>query len=95
MSRFAIAGLAAIVVAFILVNAALFTVEQTEQALVTELGKPIRVLDDPGAAQQIADGANGDRLRPAAFEPAHAERGGYLGRSAAADRGQFHHVPYQ
>jgi modulator of FtsH protease HflC len=48
MSRFTIALLAAIVVLAIVADAALFTVSQTEQALVTQFGQPVRVIEKPG-----------------------------------------------
>jgi membrane protease subunit HflC len=48
MSRIAIAVIAALVVAFVVAEAALFTVDQTEQVLITQFGDPIRVIRDPG-----------------------------------------------
>ena len=48
MSRIAIALLAALVVLIIVVDSALFTVDQTEQVLVTQFGNPVRVITDPG-----------------------------------------------
>jgi membrane protease subunit HflC len=48
MSRTAIAIIAALVVAFVLVEASLFTVDQTEQVLITQFGDPVRVIKDPG-----------------------------------------------
>jgi modulator of FtsH protease HflC len=48
MNRAAIAVIAALVVAFVLVEAALFTVDQTEQVLITQFGDPIRVIREPG-----------------------------------------------
>lgn len=53
MSRALIAGLAALIVALVLGFATLFTVGQTEQALVTEFGKPVRVVDVPGLHVRI------------------------------------------
>ncbi len=53
MSRAAIAGLAALIVAFVLIGGTLFTVQQTEQALVTEFGKPVRVVVQPGLHVKI------------------------------------------
>ena len=53
MSRAAIVGLAALIVAAVLGMATLFTVAQTEQALVTEFGKPVRVVADPGLHARI------------------------------------------
>ena len=43
-----IAGIAVLVVAFVLVEAALFTVDQTEQVLITQFGNPVRVITKPG-----------------------------------------------
>lgn len=48
MSRALIAGLAVLIVALVVSTATLFTVGQTEQALVTEFGKPVRVVTAPG-----------------------------------------------
>jgi membrane protease subunit HflC len=48
MSRLAIAVIAALVVAFVLVQATLFTVDQTEQVLITQFGDPVRVIREPG-----------------------------------------------
>jgi modulator of FtsH protease HflC len=53
MNRPAIVGLAALIVAVVLGMATLFTVAQTEQALVTEFGKPVRVVSDPGLHARI------------------------------------------
>ncbi len=48
MSRSVIIALAALVVVAILADASLFTVSQTEQALITQLGQPVRVIEQPG-----------------------------------------------
>ncbi|HEY1412672.1 MAG TPA: protease modulator HflC [Rhodopila sp.] len=48
MSRITIAGIAALVVLAIIANGSLFTVSQTEQALVVQFGKVVRVIQDPG-----------------------------------------------
>ena len=48
MSRAAIAGIAFLVVLFVLVQATLFTVDQTEQVLVTQFGQPVRVISQAG-----------------------------------------------
>jgi membrane protease subunit HflC len=48
MSRTVIAVIAALVVAFVLVEASLFQVDQTEQVLITQFGDPIRVIRQPG-----------------------------------------------
>ena len=53
MNRAAIAGLAALIVAFVIVLASLFTVSQTEQALITQFGRPVRVIDKPGLHGRI------------------------------------------
>jgi membrane protease subunit HflC len=47
-SRAGVAALAAIIVLFVLANMSLFTVTQTEQALITYLGQPVRVIQQPG-----------------------------------------------
>ena len=43
-----ILGLAAFAVAAIVAAASMFTVEQTEQVLITRLGEPVRVINSPG-----------------------------------------------
>jgi membrane protease subunit HflC len=48
MSRAMVAIIAALVVAFVLVEASLFQVDQTEQVLITQFGDPIRVIRQPG-----------------------------------------------
>jgi membrane protease subunit HflC len=48
MSRTLIAALAALFVAALLIDGTLFTVQQTEQALITQLGQPVRVIEKPG-----------------------------------------------
>ena len=53
MTRAAIAGLAALVVAVVFLVATLFTVGQTDQALVTEFGKPVRVVEKAGLHARI------------------------------------------
>ncbi|HEY6431635.1 MAG TPA: protease modulator HflC [Acetobacteraceae bacterium] len=53
MRRTLIIGLAAIVVAVVLINASLFTVAQTNQALITEFGRPVQVINDPGLHTKI------------------------------------------
>jgi membrane protease subunit HflC len=53
MRRGLVAGLAGIVVLFILVTSTLFTVAQTQQALITEFGRPVRVIDHPGLHSKI------------------------------------------
>ncbi|HEX5328012.1 MAG TPA: protease modulator HflC [Acetobacteraceae bacterium] len=53
MRRTAIAGLAALVVLFIVANGAVFTVAQTDQALITEFGKPVRVIEQAGLHSKI------------------------------------------
>jgi membrane protease subunit HflC len=48
MSRAMIVAIAALVVLFVLVEASLFTVDQTEQVLITQFGDPVRVIPEPG-----------------------------------------------
>ena len=48
MSRNLIAALAAAFVVALLAGSSLFTVSQTEQALITQLGQPVRVIAKPG-----------------------------------------------
>jgi modulator of FtsH protease HflC len=48
MSRIGVAIIAVLVVAFVLVEASLFQVDQTEQVLITQFGDPIRVIRQPG-----------------------------------------------
>jgi modulator of FtsH protease HflC len=48
MSRVAIAAIAALVVLFVLVEATLFTVDQTEQVLITQFCDPVRVIRQAG-----------------------------------------------
>jgi membrane protease subunit HflC len=53
MSRSAIIALAALVVVFVVASASLFTVSQTEQALVTQFGRPVRLITEPGLHVKI------------------------------------------
>ncbi len=53
MSRTAIIALAAAFVVALFANAALFTVGQTEQALVTQFGQPVRVIERPGLHAKV------------------------------------------
>jgi membrane protease subunit HflC len=48
MSRIGIAAIAVLVVAFVLAEATLFTVTQTEQVLITQFGDPVKVITEPG-----------------------------------------------
>jgi membrane protease subunit HflC len=48
MSRVSIAIIAALVVLLVLADASLFTVNQTDQVLITQFGQPVRVISDPG-----------------------------------------------
>jgi membrane protease subunit HflC len=48
MNRIAIAGVVLLAFVAILLNASLFTVEQTEQALVVQFGEIVRPVDQPG-----------------------------------------------
>jgi membrane protease subunit HflC len=53
MRRGLVAGLAGLVVLFILVSSTLFTVGQTQQALITQFGRPVRVIEHPGLHSKI------------------------------------------
>ncbi|HEY1410736.1 MAG TPA: protease modulator HflC [Rhodopila sp.] len=48
MSRISIAGIALLVVLGVAASTTLFTVSQTEQALVVQFGKVVRTIEDPG-----------------------------------------------
>jgi membrane protease subunit HflC len=48
MSRALIVGAAALIVIVLLGVSSLFTVDQTEQVLITQFGRPVRVISDPG-----------------------------------------------
>jgi membrane protease subunit HflC len=48
MNRLTIALIALVVVVFVLLDASLFTVDQTEQVLITQFGNPVRVITQPG-----------------------------------------------
>jgi len=48
MSRIGIAAIAAAIVLLVLADSTLFTVDQTEQVLITQFGQPVRVIRDPG-----------------------------------------------
>ena len=48
MNRVLIALIAAVVVLLIVVDSTLFTVDQTEQVLITQFGDPVRVITKPG-----------------------------------------------
>ncbi len=48
MNRSLTAALAVVVVAAVLLASSLFTVDQTEQVLITQFGEPIRVISTPG-----------------------------------------------
>ncbi len=53
MSRALIAGTAALIVIVLLAVTSLFTVDQTEQVLITQFGRPVRVISDPGLHAKI------------------------------------------
>ncbi|HEX3349849.1 MAG TPA: protease modulator HflC [Acetobacteraceae bacterium] len=53
MNRATIIGLALAVVVVFVAGSTLFTVNQTEQALVTQFGQPIRTISDPGLHMKI------------------------------------------
>lgn len=53
MNRSIMAALAAAFVVALVAGSALFTVSQTEQVLITQLGQPVRVIADPGLHAKI------------------------------------------
>lgn len=53
MRRALIPGVALLVVAFIAAALSLFTIDQTEQALITQFGRPVRVIEVPGLHTKI------------------------------------------
>jgi membrane protease subunit HflC len=53
VSRALIAGTAALIVIVLLAVTSLFTVDQTEQVLITQFGRPVRVISDPGLHAKI------------------------------------------
>jgi membrane protease subunit HflC len=53
MSRFFLVGVAAILVVLVAVLSTLFTVDQTEQVLITQFGQPIRMITEPGLHAKI------------------------------------------
>ena len=53
MTRSLTAALAVVFVLLVLIGSSLFTVQQTEQVLITQLGQPIRVITSPGLHAKI------------------------------------------
>ncbi len=53
MTRSAWVPITAIFVLVLLITASLFTVRQTEQALITQFGRPVRVITEPGLQARI------------------------------------------
>ncbi len=53
MNRLVMTGLAAVVVVGIGAMSAMFTVEQTEQVLITQFGEPVRLITQPGLHYKI------------------------------------------
>lgn len=53
MNRFLVPVLAAVAVVAAVAASSLFTVEQTEQVLITQFGQPVRVITDPGLHVKI------------------------------------------
>jgi membrane protease subunit HflC len=53
MSRALIIGAAALVVIVLLAVSSLFTVDQTEQVLITQFGRPVKVISDPGLHAKV------------------------------------------
>jgi membrane protease subunit HflC len=53
MNRLAIGGIAAAVLIVLVGAASLFTVDQTEQVLITQFGQPIRIITEPGLHAKV------------------------------------------
>lgn len=53
MRNITIAGIAALIVVAIIINMSLFTVSQTEQALVVQFGQVVRVVEKPGLHSKL------------------------------------------
>ena len=53
MSRLVVAAIAVGVVLLVLVQSALFTVQQTEQVLITQFGEPVRMINTPGLKTKV------------------------------------------
>jgi membrane protease subunit HflC len=53
MNRALIAGGAALIILVLVAVTSLFTVDQTEQVLITQFGRPVRVISDPGLHAKI------------------------------------------
>ena len=53
MSRAVLAALVGVFALFVLASASLFTVQQTEQVLITQFGQPIRVINTPGLKLKV------------------------------------------
>jgi membrane protease subunit HflC len=53
MNRLAIGGIVALVFVVLIGAASLFTVDQTEQVLITQFGQPVRVITKPGLHAKV------------------------------------------
>ncbi len=53
MSRFSLAAIAAVLVVIVVAASSLFTVQQTEQVLITQFGQPIRMITTPGLHMKL------------------------------------------
>jgi membrane protease subunit HflC len=53
MPRSLVAALAALVVVVLIAAASLFTVQQTEQVLITQFGRPVRLITEPGLHAKV------------------------------------------
>lgn len=53
MNRLVLGGLVAVVLVALIAGASLFTVNQTEQVLITQFGQPVRVISKPGLHVKI------------------------------------------
>ena len=67
----------------------LFTVQQTQQVLITQFGEPIRVIQRPGPARQDPAHPDRDHPRPALARLRPARRGDHPGRPAPVDHRQL------
>jgi membrane protease subunit HflC len=52
-TRLGVVALAAAIVAAVLLDSTLFTVDQTEQAVITQFGRPVRLITEPGLHAKI------------------------------------------
>jgi modulator of FtsH protease HflC len=53
MTRWPVAAVAALIVVAAVIGSSFFVVQQTDQALITQFGKPVRVIEEPGLHTKI------------------------------------------